>query len=52
MGAKSIIGVLLILIGIVGLIIGAFGIFGRNLTTQSPWMFAVLGLIFSAPASV
>ena len=46
MGAKSIVGVLLILIGIVGLIIGMFGIFGRNLTAQSPWIFAVLGLIF------
>ncbi len=46
MGAKSIVGILLILMGLIGLIIGTFGIFGRNLTAQSPWIFAVLGLIF------
>ena len=46
MGAKSIVALLLILAGVVGLIIGIAGIFGKNLTAQSPWMFALLGLIF------
>jgi|APFEC2959095171_1045051.scaffolds.fasta_scaffold00001_277 hypothetical protein len=46
MGAKSIVATVLILAGIVGLIIGVAGIFGKNLTAQSPWMFAILGLIF------
>lgn len=46
MGAKSIIGTILILVGIAGLIVGAFGIFGKNMTAQSPWIFAILGGIF------
>ena len=46
MGAKSVVAVILILAGIVGLIVGIAGIFGKNLTAQSPWMFAILGLIF------
>lgn len=32
--------------GIIGLVIGVFGIFGNNLSSQNPWIFAVLGLIF------
>lgn len=32
--------------GIIGLVIGVFGIFGSNLSNQNPWIFAVLGFIF------
>jgi hypothetical protein len=46
MGPKSIVGIILIVIGIAGLIIGVFGIFSKNLTNQSPWIFAILGFVF------
>ncbi len=46
MGTKSILGTILILIGIVGLIIGVFGLFGPDIAPRSPWIFAILGLIF------
>lgn len=43
---KQIIGIILLILGAVGLIIGVVGIFGPNLTSISPWPFAILGLIF------
>ena len=46
MGVKSIVATVLILVGVVGLIIGIAGIFGKNLTAQSPWIFAILGFVF------
>ena len=46
MGAKSILGVILVLASAMGLVIGLLGIFGKNVTPQSPWMFAILGFIF------
>jgi hypothetical protein len=46
MGAKSILGIILVLAGAAGLVIGLLGIFGKNVTPQSPWMFAILGFIF------
>jgi hypothetical protein len=46
MGAKSILGIILVLAGAAGLVIGLLGIFGKNVTAQSPWLFAILGFIF------
>jgi hypothetical protein len=46
MGVKSIVATVLVLAGIIGLIIGIAGIFGKNLTAQSPWIFAILGFVF------
>jgi hypothetical protein len=46
MEAKNIIAIVLIVAGIAGLIIGIAGIFGENLTKQSPWIFGILGFIF------
>ena len=46
MNFKAIISIFLILMGIIGLVIGVFGIFGQNLSSQNPWIFAILGLIF------
>jgi hypothetical protein len=46
MGVKEISSTVLILLGIAGLIIGMFGIFGENMTKQNPWIFAILGFIF------
>jgi hypothetical protein len=46
MGVKEISSTVLILLGIAGLIIGMFGIFGDNMTKQNPWIFAILGFIF------
>ena len=46
MGAKSILGIILVFAGAVGLVIGLLGIFGKNVAAQSPWRFAILGYIF------
>jgi uncharacterized membrane protein len=46
MGVKSIVATVLVLAGIIGLIIGITGIFGKNVTAQSPWIFAILGFVF------
>lgn len=46
MDIKKILGTLLIILGLVGLVVGIFGIFGSNLAPQSPWIYAILGLIF------
>ncbi len=46
MKVKTISGSVLILLGVIGLIIGLFGLFGNELTKQNPWIFAILGLIF------
>jgi hypothetical protein len=46
MGVKEISSTVLILLGIAGLIIGMFGIFGEDMTKQNPWIFAILGFIF------
>jgi hypothetical protein len=46
MDAKNILGIVLVLMGAVGLGIGLFGIFGKNVTAQSPWIFGILGFIF------
>lgn len=46
MGPKSIVGIILIVAGIAGLIIGVVGIFSKNLTNQSPWIYAILGFVF------
>lgn len=36
----------MIVLGIAGLIIGLFGIFGSNITRQSPWALTLLGVVF------
>lgn len=46
MQLKKILSTGLIILGVAGLIIGLFGIFGPDITTLSPWAFAILGLIF------
>ena len=46
MGVKSIVATVLVLAGIIGLIIGIAGIFGKKMTAQSPWIFAILGFVF------
>jgi F0F1-type ATP synthase assembly protein I len=42
----KIIAAVLLLFGVVGLILGVLGIFGRDLVALSPWALAILGLIF------
>lgn len=42
----KIVAVVLLLAGVVGLILGVPGIFGRDLVALSPWALAILGLIF------
>lgn len=32
--------------GMIGLVIGVLGIFGKNIVAISPWAMAILGLIF------
>jgi uncharacterized membrane protein len=46
MKIKEISSTVLILMGIAGLIVGLFGIFGDAITKQNPWIFAILGFIF------
>jgi len=36
----------MIVLGIAALVIGLFGIFGPNLTKQSPWLYTILGTVF------
>jgi hypothetical protein len=40
------LALVLTLAGIAGLVLGVLGIFGKNVTTISPWALAILGLIF------
>jgi hypothetical protein len=42
----KIVAVVLLLAGVVGLILGVPGIFGRDIVALSPWALAILGLIF------
>jgi hypothetical protein len=42
----KVISVILLLAGILGLILGVLGIFGRDLVTINPWGLAILGVIF------
>jgi hypothetical protein len=42
----KIVAVVLLLAGVVGLILGVPGIFGRDLVGMSPWALAILGFIF------
>jgi hypothetical protein len=46
MNVKTVIGVILLIIGAVGLVLGLLGIFGEDLVTLSPWALAILGFIF------
>lgn len=46
MKVKAISSTILIILGITGLIIGLFGIFGEEVTKQNPWIFTILGFIF------
>jgi hypothetical protein len=40
------LGLVLTIAGIIGLILGVLGIFGRNMVNLSPWALGILGLIF------
>ncbi|ELR71065.1 hypothetical protein C900_03195 [Fulvivirga imtechensis AK7] len=40
------LGIILLLTGVVGLILGVFGIFGTPLVVLNSWALAILGLIF------
>ncbi len=42
----KILAMFLTVAGIVGLILGVLGIFGRDLVALSPWALSILGLIF------
>jgi hypothetical protein len=42
----KIVAIVLLLAGVIGLILGVPGIFGRDLVQMSPWALAILGLIF------
>lgn len=42
----KIVAIILLLAGVVGLILGVPGIFGRDLVAISPWALAILGIIF------
>jgi hypothetical protein len=42
----KIVAIVLLLAGVVGLILGVPGIFGRDLVALSPWALAILGIIF------
>jgi len=44
----KVLAMVLTLAGIVGLILGVLGIFGKDLVALSPWALAILGLIFFA----
>ncbi|HYG38486.1 MAG TPA: hypothetical protein VD908_07710 [Cytophagales bacterium] len=46
MKVKAVSGTILLVVGIAGLVIGLFGIFGEEITRQNPWIFAILGFIF------
>ena len=40
------LALLLTIAGIIGLVLGVLGIFGKDLVTLSPWAMGILGLIF------
>jgi hypothetical protein len=40
------LGIALTIFGMIGLVAGVFGIFGKNLIPLSPWALSILGLIF------
>ena len=40
------LAMILTLAGIIGLVLGVLGIFGRNMVALSPWALGILGLIF------
>jgi hypothetical protein len=40
------LAITLTLAGMVGLVLGVLGIFGKDLIALSPWALAILGLIF------
>ena len=42
----KIVAVILLIAGIVGLVLGVPGIFGRDIVQMSPWALAILGIIF------
>lgn len=42
----KIVAVILLLAGVVGLVLGVPGIFGRDIIQMSPWALAILGIIF------
>ncbi len=46
MTAQKISGLILLFLGVVGLVIGLFGLFGDSLTKQNPWIFSILGILF------
>jgi hypothetical protein len=41
-----IVSLVLIIAGMVGLILGVLGIFGRDLVALNSWALAILGIIF------
>ena len=40
------LGITLAVCGMIGLILGILGLFGRDMVALSPWALAILGLIF------
>ena len=42
----KIVAIVLLLAGVIGLVLGVPGIFGRDLVAMSPWALAILGIIF------
>jgi hypothetical protein len=40
------LALLLTIAGIIGLVLGVLGIFGKNMANVSPWALGILGLIF------
>lgn len=42
----KVVSLTLLLAGVLGLILGVLGIFGRDLVAMNPWGLAILGLIF------
>ena len=46
MDIRTIIGVILLILGAIGLVLGILGIFGEQIVTLSPWALAILGFVF------
>ena len=42
----KVVSLVLLIAGVVGLILGVPGIFGRDLVAMNPWALAILGVIF------
>jgi F0F1-type ATP synthase assembly protein I len=42
----KVLALILTIAGIIGLVLGILGIFGRNVVALSPWALAILGIIF------